>query len=202
MSFFSTITEMPWLVDTGPVSENPLASSSPKKVALVVFLGVVSSLFFLFVAAYLIRMSYGDWYPLKDSQILWLNTLILVASSIAFQLARNAITRDQRQRTLQYLLLAGFLTLAFLSAQLWVWQQISNDGSGVLVNPASSFFYLLTGAHGLHLIGGLYVWLRTVIRTLFGYSAVSVKLSVELCSVYWHYLLLVWLVLLGLLFST
>ena len=202
MSFFSTITEMPWLVSTEPAAENPLASSSPKKVALVVFLGVVSSLFFLFVAAYLIRMSYGDWQPLKDSQILWLNTLILVASSIAFQLARNATTREQRRSTLQYLLLAGFLTLTFLSAQLWVWQQISSDGAAVLVNPASSFFYLLTGAHGLHLIGGLYVWLRTVVRTLFGYNAVSVKLSVELCSVYWHYLLLVWLVLLGLLFST
>lgn len=202
MSFLSTLTELPWLANTGPVAVNPLASTSPKKVALVVFLGVVSSIFFLFIAAYLIRMSYGDWRPLKDSDILWLNTIVLVASSIAFQLARNAAGREQRQKTLQYLSLAGLLTLVFLSGQLWVWQQINSDVTGILVNPASAFFYLLTGIHGLHLIGGLYVWLRTVIRISFGYNAVAVKLSVELCSVYWHYLLLVWLLLFGLLLAT
>jgi cytochrome c oxidase subunit 3 len=133
---------------------------------------------------------------------LWFNTLVLVASSFAFQRARNAAEKEQRQRTTQYLLTAGLLTLVFLSGQFWVWQQINSDGNGILTNPASAFFYLLTGAHGLHLLGGLYVWLRTVIRIFFGYSATTVKLSVELCSVYWHYLLLVWLLLFSLLLAT
>lgn len=202
MSILSTLMAMPWIASTEPPAENPLASTSPKKVALVVFLGVVSSVFFLFIAAYLIRMNYGDWRPLRDSQILWLNTLVLVASSFAFQRARNAAGKEQRQSTTRYLLLAGFLTLVFLSGQLWVWQQINSDGNRILTDPASAFFYLLTGVHGLHLLGGLYVWLRTVIRILSGYSAMTVRLSVELCSVYWHYLLLVWLLLFGLLLAT
>jgi cytochrome c oxidase subunit 3 len=69
-------------------------------------------------------------------------------------------------------------------------------------NPANSFFYVLTALHGLHLLGGMLVWGRTTTRVLSGADAESVRLSVELCSVYWHYLLLVWIGLFALLLST
>ncbi len=69
-------------------------------------------------------------------------------------------------------------------------------------NPANSFFYLLTALHGLHLLGGMWVWARTTFRMLTGANAESVRLSVELCTVYWHYLLLVWVALFALLLST
>ena len=69
-------------------------------------------------------------------------------------------------------------------------------------NPANAFFYLLTGVHGLHLLGGLVVWVRTAARMARGAELDDVRLSVELCTVYWHYLLLVWLVLFGLLLLT
>jgi cytochrome c oxidase subunit III len=70
-------------------------------------------------------------------------------------------------------------------------------------NPATAFFYLFTGVHGLHLLGGLVVWARTVARmTRSDVELIDVRLSVELCTVYWHYLLLVWLVLFAVLLST
>jgi len=70
-------------------------------------------------------------------------------------------------------------------------------------SPAIAFFYLLTGVHGLHLLGGLFVWGKTVVRMAqAGVELLDVALSVELCTVYWHYLLLVWLVLFALLLST
>jgi cytochrome c oxidase subunit 3 len=69
-------------------------------------------------------------------------------------------------------------------------------------NPANAFFYLLTAVHGLHILGGLYVWARSTAKVWTGASADTVRLSIELCTVYWHYLLLVWLVLFGLLLST
>jgi cytochrome c oxidase subunit 3 len=70
-------------------------------------------------------------------------------------------------------------------------------------NPAVAFFYLLTGVHGLHLLGGLLVWGKTVVKmTRPGIELVDLRLSVELCTVYWHYLLLVWLVLFAVLLST
>jgi cytochrome c oxidase subunit 3 len=70
-------------------------------------------------------------------------------------------------------------------------------------NPATAFFYLLTGVHGLHLLGGLFVWGKTIVRMAQGgVELIDLRLSVELCTVYWHYLLLVWLVLFTLLLAT
>jgi cytochrome c oxidase subunit 3 len=78
------------------------------------------------------------------------------------------------------------------------------DASGYFLtaNPAYSFFYLLTALHGLHLLGGLWVWGRTTAKVLRGVEVGKVRLSVELCTVYWHYLLLVWLVLFAVLLQT
>jgi cytochrome c oxidase subunit 3 len=97
---------------------------------------------------------------------------------------------------------AGALTLAFLAGQLVVWLQLNAAGRGVSGNPANAFFYLLTAVHGLHLLGGLWVWGRSMQRVFTGAEADSVRLSIELCTVYWHYLLLVWVVLFALLVST
>jgi cytochrome c oxidase subunit 3 len=98
--------------------------------------------------------------------------------------------------------------LAFLTGQFWVCQELNAAGFFAASNPANAFFYLLTGLHGLHLAGGLFVWAKTTTKVWTGFGADNVvevgkvRLSVELCTVYWHYLLLVWLVLLGLLLST
>jgi cytochrome c oxidase subunit 3 len=69
-------------------------------------------------------------------------------------------------------------------------------------NPANAFYYLMTGLHGLHLLGGLWVWSKSSIRLLSGGEPKDIKLSVELCTLYWHFLLLVWLVLFGILANT
>jgi cytochrome c oxidase subunit 3 len=69
-------------------------------------------------------------------------------------------------------------------------------------SPADAFFYLITGLHGLHVLGGLWVWARTTAKVWRGTEIEKVRLSVELCTVYWHFLLIVWVVLFGLLLST
>jgi cytochrome c oxidase subunit III len=91
----------------------------------------------------------------------------------------------------------------FIAGQLIAWHQFQYSGYGLTSGPASAFFYVLTGVHGLHLVGGLGVWLKTVyrIRTRVQ-ELIDVRLSIELCTVYWHYLLLVWLVMFVLLLST
>jgi cytochrome c oxidase subunit 3 len=86
--------------------------------------------------------------------------------------------------------------------QLVAWQQLNATGYFMAGNPANSFFYLLTALHGLHLLGGMWVWGRTTMRLFAGADARSVRLSVELCAVYWHYLLFVWVGLFALLLST
>ena len=101
------------------------------------------------------------------------------------------------------MLAGGIFAVAFLAGQLLAWRQLQAAGYYAAGNPATAFFYLLTAVHGLHLLGGLFVWGRVVART-WGRDATvgAARLSVELCTVYWHYLLVVWLVLFGLLLIT
>ena len=93
------------------------------------------------------------------------------------------------------LLAGGGSAIAFLLGQYWAWRQMIALGYYAESNPANAFFYLVTAAHGLHLLGGLVAWGRTVAKVWRGEALARVRLSVELCAVYWHFLLVVWLVL-------
>jgi cytochrome c oxidase subunit 3 len=183
----------------------------PKKMGLWVFMGVMTSLFGLFISAYYIRMGdghgadadLGDWEAISESPLLWFNTALLVLGSIAMQWSRSAAARGDAQRARATLLVGGILTICFLIGQLVVWRDLHRSEFFSLLNPAVAFFYVLTAVHGLHLIGGLYVWGRTYARMRYQrVELIDVRLSIELCSVYFHYLLLVWIVLFGLLLAT
>ncbi len=199
-----TVNTQPWDAND-PVENQPgrgIINVDPKKLGLFSFIAVITSLFALFTSAYLMRMKLGDWRPLPEPNLLWLNSAVLVLASFAFQLARNAVARGQLLTVKTGLLAGGVFTLLFLAGQLVAWQQLDAGGYFITGNPANAFFYLLTALHGLHLLGGMWVWGRTTMRVLTGADVESVRLSVELCTVYWHYLLLVWIGLFGLLLST
>ena len=202
------LTAKPWETPGSP--EDHLEAGSavglpPAKTGLWILLAVITSLFGLFISAYWMRMehAHGDWTPLAVPRLLWLNTALLILSSAGMQWARGAARRAQAERVRVALIAAGVLALAFLAGQLVAWRQLSASGYFMANSPAIAFFYLLTGVHGLHLLGGLFVWGKTVVRMAHpGVELLDVGLSVELCTVYWHYLLLVWLVLFALLLST
>jgi cytochrome c oxidase subunit III len=179
---------------------------APAKLGLSIFLAVVTSLFALFLSAYAMRMHVhhggGDWHHVADPNVLWVNTVVLVLASVAMERARSAVRKGQKQSLKIALFTAGVFTFAFLGGQLAAWQQLSAAGQFVSSGPAIAFFYLLTAVHGLHLLGGLLVWGKTVGRLSAGAEIIDVRLSVQLCAGYWHYLLLVWLVLFTLLLST
>ncbi len=194
----------PWEAND-PLENQPgrgVVNVEPAKIALLSFIAVVTSLFALFLSAYLMRMKLADWNPLAEPKLLWLNTGLLVLASIAFQLTRGASKRGQLLTMKTGLLAGGVCTTLFLLGQLVAWQQLNAGGYFMTSNPANAFFYVLTAFHGLHLLGGMWVWGRTTTRVLTGADAQSVRLSVELCTVYWHYLLLVWIGLFALLLST
>ncbi len=202
MSIFHELAKKPWLTDHAKADglQPPAAFFLPAgKVGLRVFLGVVTVIFTLTVIAYADRMSFPTWRSVPEPWILWLNTALLIASSFAMQKASNSTRRDDLNGVRDGLLLGGVLTFAFLTGQLYVWQQLVDLGYYANTNTANAFFYLLTALHGLHLLGGLVAWGRSVFRMRRGSSATDLRLSVELCTVYWHYLLMIWLVLFGLL---
>ncbi len=148
------------------------------------------------------RMEYADWRPMPDPVLLWVNTGVLVACSVALQCAYVAACRDRPAALKSALIGGGVLSVLFIVGQYTVWQQLNASGYYLDANPASAFFFVLTGAHVLHLIGGLLAWGRTLARLLGGAEPAAVRLSVELCAVYWHFLLAVWIVLLAMLTTT
>ena len=201
------LTAKPWETPGSPedLEAGGSVSLPPAKIGLWILLAVITSLFGLFISAYWMRMqhAHGDWNPLAVPQVLWLNTGLLVLSSAGMQWAREAAKRGQADRVRVALIAGGALAWAFLAGQLLAWNQLSASGHFAASSPAAGFFYLLTGVHGLHLLGGLFVWGKTVVRMAQpGAELVDLRLSVELCTVYWHYLLLVWLVLFAVLLSS
>ncbi len=148
------------------------------------------------------RMNLGDWRPLPDPDLLWLNTGVLVLSSIALQWARVAAREGRSDSVRNALLAGGFFAFAFMGGQLLAWQHLIEAGYFAQSNPANGFFYLITGLHVLHLLGGLVVWVKTTVKLLRGVDVARLRLSIELCAVYWHFLLVVWVMLFGLMLST
>ena len=193
----------PWIAE--PVDETanqaPMGANS-KVVALTVLLAVVTSFFALIMSAYGLRMDYGDWVPLNEPILLWVNTGLLLLSSLTYQWTRNGAVSGRVWRIKPGLLVTGALTFAFLVGQFAAWQMLAASGQFASSNPANAFFYLMTFAHALHILGGMYVWARATLRVVRGAHPDSVRESVVLCTVYWHFLLIVWLVMFGLLLST
>ncbi|MBL4821494.1 MAG: cytochrome c oxidase subunit 3 [Gammaproteobacteria bacterium] len=204
MSLVKDVTAKPWEQKgiIGPLEPVGAFDVPPEKVALSLFLAVAGIIFSLFTISYFARMGLGDWTPLAEPTQLWFNTGLLVISSIMFQWTRNMLKKEQLANIKIGLLGGGVFAVLFIAGQLMVWQNLQNNGFFVASNPANSFFYIFTGLHGIHLLGGLWVWSKTSFKLLSGAEPGELKLSIELCTIYWHFLLLVWLVMFGILSNT
>jgi cytochrome c oxidase subunit 3 len=205
MSLLDQLLEKPW--DPAPSTVVGLHDGrtfrlSGAKLGLRVFLAVITVLFSLFVVAYADRMTLSDWRPLPEPWLMWPNTAVLIASSMALHWAWVSARRRQIDGVRFGLRAGGVLAFVFLAGQLVVWQQLRTSGYFAAANPANAFFYLITALHGVHLLGGLVAWGRTIAKVRRGHAAAQVRSSVELCAVYWHFLLVVWLVLFALLSFT
>ncbi|HNP36668.1 MAG TPA: cytochrome c oxidase subunit 3 [Woeseiaceae bacterium] len=199
----ATFNAQPWVAEpTSDAAHQAPMNANAKTVALSVLLAVITSFFALILSAYTERMKLGDWIPLTEPQLLWLNTGMLVAASLVFQWTRNAALKGQLAKLMPGMLVTGVLTMLFVAGQLIAWRELHAGGEYLSSNPSVAFFFLLTGVHAIHILGGMYVWARAMQRLVTDRSVASVRQSIELCAVYWHYLLLVWLVLFGLLLST
>ena len=165
------------------------------QVGLGVFLAVATSLFALSISAYHMRMMEQDWTHLELPRVLWLNCAMLILASVAMQWTLVTARHGSMDGVRKGLIAAGACTVAFLAGQLMAWQQLKATGHFTPANPAYAFFLLLITLHAVHLLGGLWVWARTTVRAFRSVDVSQIRLSVQLCTVYWHFLLLVWAVL-------
>ena len=206
MFFLRQLVQKPWVTVEGGAPDlhgGAEFALPPAKVGLWVFCAVITALFSLTIMAYVMRMTLGDWRPLPEPGLLWLNTAILVLSSVALQWARVNARRELIDKVRIGLFAGGVFAVAFLAGQLLAWQQLVALGYFSAANPANAFFYLFTGLHGLHLFGGLVALGRTTAKVRKDDPEMAqVRLSVGLCAAYWHFLLVVWLVIFGLLLLT
>lgn len=210
MTRLRALIAKPWLPGAEPAYAGPDPHTPPARLGLRVLLAVVASLFLLLTIAYLSRAQLGDWQslagqpwgPLQRPWLLWLNSGMLMAASIALHLARVAVRRNHASGTRWGLALGGALTFAFLAGQLAFWQELAARGYFLAGNPANAFFYLITGLHGAHLAGGLVAWGVVTTRAWRKPRHPALRVGVELCSVYWHFLFAVWLLMFALLASS
>jgi cytochrome c oxidase subunit 3 len=181
----------------------PLARGQPDAThaldtGLWVFIGVASTLFALFLTAYVMRMDGSDWSPIALPRQLWLSSLLLVAGSALLQRASTAAGAARWPLARHLLVAGGACALGFIGAQGWAWQALQDARVTLAGNPAASFFYVLTALHGLHVLGGLVAWAATL-RTLPVATPPAdperAARRVALCARYWHFLLAVWAVL-------
>lgn len=175
------------------------------RLGMWMFIATVTMLFAAFSSAYIVRGAGTDWQPVTLPAILWLNTVVILVSSVALEIGRREARGSRFARARAWLQLALLLGATFLVGQYAAWRALVAAGVYVPTTPHASFFYLLTGLHGAHIIAGLVLLglatLRLTRAAAGGGTAVErTALRVaDLGGIFWHFLAGLWLYLLLLL---
>ena len=176
----------------------PQGPVSPRRYYTGVALGIVSILMFFMAlaSAYIVRKgsSAGEWVPFHFPVLVWANTVILLASSLTMEIARRRLHAFQPIAFRDWWTITTILGLLFLAGQLIVWRQLVAQGIYVASNPGSSFFYIFTGAHAIHVVGGVGALLYVLFRK-FNHAKVSQLTAVGVTSYFWHFLDGLWVFL-------
>jgi cytochrome c oxidase subunit 3 len=178
-------------------------SPPPSSTGIWVVLFAITMMFAAFTSALIVRKGSSlDWRHFTLPSTLYFNTLLLLASSVTLEISRRRIAafmgglKNQVENPARWLYITLFLGLLFVAGQYLAWRQLSAQGLYLATNPSSSFFYVLTATHSLHVLGGL-GGLIYVIRKL---SKSSLRRStLDATARYWHFMDVLWLYLLLLL---
>jgi cytochrome c oxidase subunit 3 len=181
--------------------KRPNRRVSPGRYYTGIAIGIISVLMFFMAlaSAFLVRKGGQDWVPVHIPALLWVNTLVLLASSGMMELARKRLAQMDMGGFKRFWLVTTILGVAFLIGQVLAWRILVKQGIYLASNPASSFFYIFTGAHALHLLGGV-VALIYVARRNFDMAKITRPVAAEVTSYYWHFMDGLWLFLLALLY--
>lgn len=185
------------------------------RIGMVLCLISVTVVFVALIFLYVFRLGKGrydedahrwvqDWIALKLPYLqLWVNSLLLLLSSFTLELTRRAMDKKEEftamgivpprmKRDLPWLAITLVLGFCFLGGQMLVWNNLREQGVYLVSNPSRSYFYLLTGTHAVHLIGGLMALLYIAAGRLVALRFESQRIAVEVTSWYWHYLAFLW----------
>lgn len=187
------------------VVEKQNFSGSRYRIGMWVGLASMAMLFTSLSSAYVVRSgTANDWSPIPAPRMLFVSTALLLISSVTIEIARRSLKRSHQGAYSRYLLLTALIGAGFLASQLLVWRQLAAQGIYVSSHPHSSFFYLLTGTHLVHLGGGLlaliFLWLgsrRTIEEPV---GVIKRQAGADAVTIYWHFMDALWIYLFLLLF--
>jgi cytochrome c oxidase subunit 3 len=185
--------------DSGKRPRPQLPSSRRYATAVVIAIVSIVMFFMAMASAFIyLRANSNRWVPLHLPWLIWVNTALLLLSSAVIELARRRLALGELPQFRKLWLAATSLGGLFLVGQLAAWRQLVLAGFYVATNQASSFFYIFTGLHGLHLLGGIVALLYVSFRK-FEKAKVSRSIAAEVASYYWHFMDGLWMFLLALL---
>ena len=160
------------------------------RTGLLIACGSILAFFAALVVAFYWRSRTPPfWAPVALPHTLWLSTAIIVMSSGTFEAARRTFRRGEHAAAARLLVLTACLGAAFLASQLAAWRDLVHRGYYLAQNPYSSFFYMFTGLHAAHLIGGLIALFVVVL------GRATRRESVDVVAFYWHFLGILWIAL-------
>ena len=198
--FFGSLSDKPWekiQMENDNSHQGKTFNISLQTSAVIVIFGMSTVLFTLVLTGYLysIPTSQDTRYLLKPN-LLWLNTLILLFVAYFFNKITKDLKNNKFEKIKSNLLIVGFLSYIFLFGQIFFWFQLMASGNYVSTNNYFSSFYIFTALHGLHLLGGLFFWGKVFskVNTLKKANIINEQKSINALSLYWTFLLIVWLV--------
>jgi cytochrome c oxidase subunit 3 len=210
----------------GDEGNSPSFDTRLRRARLGLFVGVVGivMIFVSFTSAYVVRQGLPtfdsrtnslvrDWIPVQLPRLLLVNTCVLLLSSITIELARRRAARNaalaevatvpgvsiRDDEEIPWLALTVVLGLMFLAGQGLAWRELAASGFYISATPSSSFVFLLTGMHGVHLLGGLVALLVTGLASWLHRSAQSQLIWLDVTGWYWHFMAVLWVYILILL---
>jgi cytochrome c oxidase subunit 3 len=164
--------------------------------ALFVLLAASTMVFAAFSSAFVVRRGLSDdWVSTPKPPILFVNTLVLLASSVFLELARRTLRSGARSRFNAWWSAGTFLGILFLIGQALAWRELKSAGVFIATNPSSSFFYVLTACHAFHLLGGVSALVYVDVQALRLSLGPAKRTAIDVSAVFWHFLDGLWIYL-------
>lgn len=185
--------------------QDPESQANRYRIGTWVGLASVAMMFTSLSSAYIVRhASANDWISLPMPKVLLASTVFILGSSVTIEIARRKLKAELSEPYTKWLLVTVLLGAGFVLAQIMAWRQLTGQGIYLASNPHSSFFYLLTGAHAVHLFGGLvgltFLWLRSRRHLTEAAPIAKRRAATDAVSIYWHFMDALWIYLFLLLF--
>ncbi len=169
----------------------------PYQFALWVGLATIIMMFVAFTSAYIVRRAAGNWYEFRLPDIFMASTVVILLSSVTFQLSFNSFKKGRELGYKGFMIATFLLGIAFVILQYQGWRAMDAQGATLTVNPSSSFIYLISGVHVAHVLGGITILMVALTHAfVLPYKPTERRrMRFSLSLQYWHFVDILWVYL-------